>query len=68
MKFNPFQKLTLVIYVITIVCIMIFIVPFKSFDFNEHTICYDFIWSNRKNIDFFRFSIFILIPTIIFFS
>lgn len=67
MKFNPFQKLTLVIYVIVIISIMIFIVPFKSFDHNEYSINYDFIWSNRKSIDFFRFSIFLLTPTIIFF-
>ena len=64
MKFNPFQKLTLVIYVIVIISIMIFMVPFKSF---EQTISYDFIWSNRKSVDFFRFSIFLLTPTIIFF-
>jgi hypothetical protein len=67
MKFNSFQKLTLVIYVITIISLMIFMVPFKSFSDNGYSISYDFIWSNRKVIDFFRFSIFVIIPSFVFF-
>lgn len=67
MKFNSFQKLTVLIYFITIINIMLFMVPFKNYVGNESIISYDFIWSDRKHIDFFRFLIFLLIPTIIFF-
>jgi hypothetical protein len=64
MKLNSFQKISFIIYILTLITTLIFI-PFKSF--NEYFVEYDFIWSNKSNIDFFRYSISIVIITIIFF-
>lgn len=66
MKLNSFQKLSLIMYIITLIT-LILIVPFKSLNNNGFYIEYDFIWSNRNNIDFFRFFIFILISSIVFY-
>ena len=67
MKLNSFQKLSLIVYIITLISIMFFVVPFKSI--NEDgiiSINYDFLLSDRNSIDFFRYSIFIIVISIIF--
>jgi hypothetical protein len=67
MKFNPFQKISLIVYAISLISVMLFIVPYKLIDYEGYTsISYDFLFSDISNIDFSRYLISLIIISFVF--
>ncbi len=67
-KPNIFQKILIIFYVMVILAIGLFFVPFRHHDYNgNYTTVYDFIWSDNGSIDLYRIIIYIITLTGLFY-